>query len=43
MLVFVFGIHYFMAFLVLQSSRRGRKLVALLLLSFKCLATVSVL
>ena len=40
-----FGIHYFMSFLVLQTSIRGRKreLVALLILSCGCLVTVNVL
>ena len=38
-----FGMHYFVPFLVLQSSWRGRELVALLLLSYGCLVTVNVL
>ena len=37
--MFVFGMHYFMFILALQS----RELVALLLLSFRCLAIVNVL
>ena len=39
-----FGMHYFMSFLVLQSSgRRTESWFALLLLSFGCLVTVNVL
>ena len=39
--MFVFGMHYFMSFLVLQSSKR--ELVNLLLLSFECLVIVNAL
>ena len=37
--MFVFGVHYFMFILAFQS----RELVALLLWSFRCLATLNVL
>ena len=38
-----FVMHYVVYFLVLQSSRRARELVPLLLLSYGCLVTVNVL
>ena len=38
--MFVFGMHYFMSILVLTGKR---ELVALLLLSLRCLGTVNVL
>ena len=43
-LIFVFGMHYFVSFLVFAIIwTRKKELVALLLLSFRCLVTINVL